>query len=77
MTKNVAAGVIVAGVPARPIGFSKELDARRLSEAGTVYPMFDRKVYNRWPLEDALLAELDKASEAGGYYFGNETRYPK
>lgn len=71
VTDDVAAGVIVAGVPAHPIGTTADFDRMRAEQDR---PMFDRRVYNKWPLSTDLLRELDEASSSGGYFFGDSTR---
>lgn len=63
---DVEAGTIVAGVPARVIGDVDEFDRKRTESTARA---FDRKIYNRWPLDAAKLAELDAAAEEGGYFF--------
>lgn len=70
VTENVGAGLMVAGVPARPIGTTKDLDQRRTQEAGNRFKVFNEEAYNKWPLDSAMLAELDEASAEGGYFFG-------
>lgn len=70
VTSDVDSGTVVAGVPARLIGTVAEFDAKRKA---LQRPVFDRQSYNRWPLDDAMLVELDEASSSGGYFFGPGT----
>lgn len=68
---DVASHTVVAGTPARVIGTVADFDSKRANDAR---PVFDRSVYNRWPLEVKRLQELDEAAAAGGYYFGPSSR---
>ena len=67
VSHDVAAGTIVAGVPARPIGTVDGLDAERraLSETRPVFPTAD---YHRDGLPAAKIRELQAAGRAGGYF---------
>lgn len=68
VTRDVAPGVVVAGIPARPIGPVTELDARcreRMSRA----PRFLAVDYNRDDLPADMDRELREAIEKHGGYF--------
>jgi maltose O-acetyltransferase len=68
VTKSVPAGVVVAGVPAWPIGTSVALDSKRLAKA-RASRVFDETVYNTHPLPEARATELDNAIVTHGEYF--------
>ncbi len=68
VTSDVEAGVIVAGVPARPIGLTSELEARRRSQLGSL-PNFDWRTYGAERLAPDQAAVLQRAvADHGGYF---------
>jgi maltose O-acetyltransferase len=67
VTQDVPAGVVVAGVPARVVGLTADVDARRVSMMGG-RPCFDESVYNRADLDPDRLTELHDAASEGGYF---------
>ena len=69
VTKDVAAGTVVAGVPAVKIGETGDLDRRRiaLSERSDIFS-YDR--YERdHPLEEKVVAELVESAAKNGHLF--------
>jgi len=66
VTHDVAAGAVVAGVPARPIGATADLDARRVQEAQG--RTFDDARFNRPRLAPELEQRLREAADEGSYY---------
>jgi acetyltransferase-like isoleucine patch superfamily enzyme len=67
VSRDVAAGTIVAGVPAQPIGMVAELDAERRALART-RPVFPTADYHREELSPEKIEELRAAGRAGGYF---------
>jgi acetyltransferase-like isoleucine patch superfamily enzyme len=67
VARDVPAQTVVAGVPARRIGTIAEFDRKRIASKR---PVFDRRLYNKWPIPPERLTELDKAASGGGYFFG-------
>ena len=68
VTRDVAEGCIVAGVPAVPIGRTVDLDKRRLQQFETL-PVFSSAEYAKENLDPAKDAELQNASRVHGGYF--------
>ena len=66
VTQDVAAGTVVAGVPARPIGTTAGLDAKRIAEAEG--RTFDDARFNRARLPHELEQVLRDAADKGVYY---------
>jgi maltose O-acetyltransferase len=66
VTHDVAAGTVVAGVPARPIGTTADLDARRVAEAEGC--TLDDVRFNRARLAPELEQQLRETAEKGAYY---------
>ena len=67
VARDVPARTVAAGVPARAIGTTGALDRKRLASDRSV---FDRLLYNKWPIPPEYLSELDTAASDGGYFFG-------
>ncbi len=67
VTKDVDAGVVVAGVPARPIGKAADIDAERLAKSAK-RPVFRTADYHRDDLPPEMIAELRAAGRSGGYF---------
>lgn len=67
VTKDVPDGVVVAGSPAREIGTTADLDARRLLQmrSGTVLDESEIRAAGLDPEQDA---RLDAAAARGGYF---------
>lgn len=67
VTKDVPEGVIVAGAPAREIGSTADLDAKRRAQmrSGTV---FDESEFGAVGLDPERGARLDAAAANGGYF---------
>jgi len=68
VTDSVPSGVIVAGVPARPVGTVADLDARRREQLGRC-PSFPGTEYVREHLPPDRARELDQAIATHGGYF--------
>ncbi|MGH8686979.1 MAG: acyltransferase [Burkholderiales bacterium] len=68
VTRDVAPGALVAGVPARQIGFAADLDERR-RERMSGAPRFRAAEYNRDKLPARKDRELREAVERHGGYF--------
>lgn len=79
VTKDVEPGVIVAGVPARPIGRIENLDRRRLEELKKRRSFDARIVFsNSARVRDSIHKEqMEAAEKDGGYYivFTNENTH--
>lgn len=79
VTHDVAAGTVVAGVPAVPVGLTKDLDELRLTRLAPGR-VFDESVYNVYTLDSVLVAELDSASADGEYWLASPDvarRFPR
>ena len=68
VTKDVAPGTIVAGIPAREIGLVSELDEKRREQMSAL-PQFLSADYEREDLTDERAKELDEAVRIHGGYF--------
>jgi len=68
VTRNVAAGSIVAGIPAKPIGSFAELVARRREQMSRL-PQFRSVEYKRDRLAADKDQQLREAVEKHGGYF--------
>jgi maltose O-acetyltransferase len=68
VTRDVAPGTVVAGVPAKPIGSVAELDARRREQMSTM-PQFRSAEYERDDLPVDKQRRLREAIEQHGGYF--------
>lgn len=68
VTRNVEPGMIMAGVPAVPIGTTKDLDERRRQQIA-IKRIFDSRVYACLFLSAEIDAELRKVAEEDGGYF--------
>jgi len=68
VTRDVAPGTVVAGVPAQPLRTTVELDdeRRRMLEASPAFPRID---YHGRALSTARLGELLEAARVSGGYF--------
>lgn len=67
VTHDVAAGTVVAGVPAVPLGLTSDLDEARLRRVASGR-LFDESVYHVPSLSPDRSAELDRASVKGEYW---------
>lgn len=70
VTRDVAPGTIVAGVPAKPIGSVAELDARRREQMASVpkFPAAECEPENLTPAREEQLREA--VAKHGGYFLG-------
>lgn len=68
VTRDVAPGTIVAGVPAAPIGSVADLDARRREQMATM-PQFSAAEYEQLDLPADKDRQLREAVERHGGYF--------
>ena len=67
VSRDVAPGTLVAGVPAQPMGTAAALDAERRALSKT-RPVFRSADYHREGLPAEKIRELRAAGSAGGYF---------
>jgi maltose O-acetyltransferase len=69
VTKNVPSGMVVAGVPARVIGKTIDLDNKRM-ELSKKVDYFEYEIYNKnHPLPNEIVKELKMSAEKNNGFF--------